>query len=255
MFESVKSQTYPNIITIVHTDNPVDDYAQGDIIIRGERKNGPNMGNAPYNLYCNKLLESIPVDKHGEGWYHFMDDDDMYVSPDSIERFICRAKKTHVNIARSDRGNGNIWPRHWRGQKSFQTECFLLHTDHRLKATWHDKTAGDHYYSRQLTEDLRMPINWIEGLIVAKAQEGKGRGAKLDYGEGARDARGRMTAIVYFLDRVRSPADCRGEKGEIKEIPLKIAEKLFLKSVVKIIDKSEYQVFISDIMTRDIQGA
>lgn len=37
MMESIKKQTYKNIVTIVHSDNPNDLYVEGDIIIRSER--------------------------------------------------------------------------------------------------------------------------------------------------------------------------------------------------------------------------
>ena len=85
MMETIKNQTYPNIITIVHTDDPADTYVSGDIIIRGERlKKSPQM-TAPYNLYNNTLLRSIP---DGEGWYHFIDDDDLYAAPDVIEKLV-----------------------------------------------------------------------------------------------------------------------------------------------------------------------
>src|SRR5690606_14820581 len=59
MMQSVRNQTYPNIITIVHSDNEKDEYVEGDIIIRGEKLTVEN-GSGFYNLYCNALLDAIP---------------------------------------------------------------------------------------------------------------------------------------------------------------------------------------------------
>jgi hypothetical protein len=175
--ESIKKQTYKNIVTIVHSDDPRDEYVKGDIIIRGAAY-GPEFGDGSYNLYNNKLLRKIPADK--PGYFHFIDDDDMYASDDVIERLVEKSRPDHINVARVRRWNKTIFPRHWMRQKSFQTECFFIHTDYRLKAKWWGNKGGDHHYSKQMTKIL--PINWIEDLIICKAQEGKGHGKRLDKG-------------------------------------------------------------------------
>ena len=173
--ETIENQTYKNIVTIVHSDDPRDEYVYGDIVIRGTAY-GLEYGDGSYNLYNNRLLRAIPAD--APGWFHFIDDDDEYAAPDAIEKIVKSAKKDHVNVARVERWNGTIWPRKWGEQKSYQTECFFIHTDHRLKAKWWGHRGGDHNYSKQLT--AVMPINWIEDLKICKAQSGKGHGRKLD---------------------------------------------------------------------------
>ena len=175
--ESIQSQTYKNIITIVHTDDPRDEYVTGDIIIKG-CKLTRSYGNGTYNIYNNRLLKAIPSDV--PGWCHCIDDDDMYSSNDVIERLVFNAKKDHVNIGRVIRWNGEIFPKSWGTQKSYQTECFFMYSDYAKRAKWPANTGGDHYYSKQLTKV--MPINWIENLIICQAQEGKGHGWKLDAG-------------------------------------------------------------------------
>jgi glycosyltransferase involved in cell wall biosynthesis len=172
LMESIESQTYPYIKTIVHTDDPKDTYAKGDIIVKGKRS---KKGNAPYNLYNNTLLQNI---LDGPGWYVFIDDDDAYTASDVIEKFVKNAKEDYINVAKADRGHGRIWPKHWKKQTSFQTECFMLHTKHKNLAKWWNKKGGDHHYTSQITKVL--PINWIEDLIVCKAQIGKGRGLRKD---------------------------------------------------------------------------
>ena len=173
--ESVLSQTYKNIVTIVHTDDPRDTYVQGDIIVKGSCY-GPEYGSAPYNLYCNKLLDAIP---EGEGWYHFLDDDDMYASNDVIEKLVELSKRDHVNVAHVKRWGNKIMPPEWGdARKGFQTECFFLHTDHKNKARWWGNKNGDGNYSLKLLKT--MPVNWIENLLVCKAQTGKGHGRRED---------------------------------------------------------------------------
>ena len=178
MMDSVKKQTYKKIITIVHSDDPRDDYVEGDIIIRGSAY-GPEYGSGTYNLYNNRLLKAIPSDK--PGYFHFIDDDDEYADVDVIERLVANSKPDHINIGKVKRWNNVIFPRKWKNQKSYQTECFFIHTDYRLKAKWWGHKGGDHYYSKQLTKIL--PQNWIDDLIICKAQEGKGHGRKLDKGQ------------------------------------------------------------------------
>jgi hypothetical protein len=177
MMESIRNQTYKNIVTIVHSDDPRDEYVTGDMIIKGMAY-GPEYGDGTYNLYNNRLLKAIPADK--PGYFHFIDDDDMYASTDVIEKLVEKSKPDHINVARVKRWNSTIFPRHWKNQKSFQTECFFIHTDHRLKAKWWGNKGGDHHYSKQMTKLL--PINWIEDIVICKAQEGKGHGKKLDKG-------------------------------------------------------------------------
>ena len=84
LWRTIQEQTYPNIVTITHSDNPRDKYVKGDIIVRSRRN--ISVGRGFFNLYCNVLLNAIP--KNSPGWYHFVDDDDLYAGPDVIEKFV-----------------------------------------------------------------------------------------------------------------------------------------------------------------------
>lgn len=236
MMETIKNQTYKNIVTIVHSDDPRDEYVNEDncdILIRGTAY-GPEFGDGTYNLYNNRLLKAIPPDK--PGYFHFIDDDDMYAENNVIERLIELSKPDHINVGRVKRWNSTIFPRKWMNQKSFQTECFFIHTDYRLKGKWWGNKGGDHYYSKQMTKIL--PINWIEDLIICKAQEGKGHGRKLDKGK-------------KRIERPELPPDAkvtclgirkhlRGKKsewirmGQYKVMNYKIASQLEKEGKVKI---------------------
>lgn len=228
MMQSVKEQTYPNITTIVHTDDPEDSYVEGDIIISGERLQKGDIdpctktaiGEAPYNLYCNTLLENIPDEP---GWFHFLDDDDMYAAPEVLEKIIPQCKKDHINVFRVHRWNNSIYPMKWKAQKTFQTECFILHTSHKDIGRWWSRRGGDHYYTKQITDIL--PINWIDDIIVCRSQEGKGHGIRMDAGQmiGNRMSGHAKSAFlpmtVLFIETVKFPNDARGKAGEIKNVP------------------------------------
>ena len=132
MMQTIKNQTYKNIVTIVYSDDPRDQYVTGDIVING-RSYSSEYGNGTYNLYNNDLLRKIPP---GPGWYHFIDDDDEYYNENVIEQMVENSKKDHINVCHVQRWNNTIFPKSWGTQMSYQTECFFLHTDHKHKAKW-----------------------------------------------------------------------------------------------------------------------
>jgi len=240
MMETIKNQTYKNIVTIIHSDDPRDQYINGDIIVKGPVY-GPEFGDGTYNLYNNRLLRTIPS---GPGWYHFIDDDDEYNSNDVIEKLVENSKKECVNVAKVSRWNKTIWPKNWGTQKSYQTECFFLHTDHKLKAQWWGNSGGDHHYSKQLTKTL--PINWIENLMICKAQEGKGHGAKKDKGGKLFDYSKSLkpTDKIHVLGLIinkKGPRKNWIRNREIKEVEYSTALELEEKNIAKITYNGTYK--------------
>lgn len=232
MMETIHNQTYKNIVTIVHTDDPRDTYVQGDIIVKGSAY-GNNYGDGTYNLYFNRLLDAIPSEP---GWIHFLDDDDEYASDDALERFIAQSQKDAVNVSRVIRWNEKIFPNHWMKQNSFQTECFLIHTDYKKKAKWWGNKGGDHHYSRQLTRV--MPINWIDDLVVCRLQESKGHGKRLDKNGTLVDYKFAIRAgekvPVVGLKVNRTHADYHIQPSEMQWLPYAIAYDLEQKGLVAI---------------------
>jgi len=172
--ESVKALDYPEVVHIVHSDDPRNEqYIDCDILVRGE-KHGAYMGSAPYNLYNNRLLSVM--DK--PGWVHFLDDDDMYTAPD-IFSFLEHADKNKIHVCRVMRWNEQIFPKGHDNRPSFQTEIFVTWSDLAKKGKWWSEKGGDHYYSRQLTKIAKQEHY---DTILAKAQEGKGHGRLIDIG-------------------------------------------------------------------------
>lgn len=175
--ESVKSLTGFRVVHIVHCDDPLSEhYIDCDILVRGEA-HGPWTGTAPYNLYNNRLLKSIPAGR--PGWVHFIDDDDYYVAPDVFEKMLHNADRRKVHVGKVDRLT-NVWPKHWGTQMSYQTECFATWSDLARNCTWWAYTGGDHFYSRQLTKKST-GVEWND-VMIARAQEGKMHGKLVDRG-------------------------------------------------------------------------
>ena len=238
--ETIKNQTYKNIVTIIHSDDPRDEYITGDVILRAPAY-GLEYGSGSYNLYNNRLLRAIP---EGPGWFHFIDDDDEYAAPDVIERLVNLSKRDHINVGRVQRWNKTVWPKNWKTQKSFQTECYFLHTDHKFKAKWWGNKGGDHHYSKQLTKVL--PVNWIEDLLICKAQEGKGHGRKLDKGGKKLDYSKSLNPdkkipVIGLIRNRTGNKDERISQGEIKWMRYEAALRLEKLEKVKITNWGKYK--------------
>jgi hypothetical protein len=182
---SVKALAWPGpVVHIVHTDDPRDTYVEGDIIVRGETL-GPSFGAGFYNLYCNRLLKAIP----GEGWVHFIDDDDHYLAADSMAWLaegnrdvlhVCKTRREGVSKVHS------IFPPLWKKQTTFQTECFAVWSTIARRFEWWGNKGGDHQYTNKITR--KHPIVWHD-VIATEAQAGKGNGIAAERGGMAPDAR------------------------------------------------------------------
>jgi hypothetical protein len=188
------------VVHIVHTDDPRDTYVEGDVIVRGETY-GPSFGPGFYNLYCNRLLKAIPGGKDKEGWVHFLDDDDRYLSPDSMawlaggNRDALHACKTRrVGVCK----HATIFPAQWKKQTTFQTECFAVWSSIARKATWWGQKGGDHQYTKQITH--RHPVIWHD-VIATEAQAGKGNGAAERRGTMEPDAKVRFKMFATVKGR------------------------------------------------------
>jgi hypothetical protein len=57
----------------------------------------------------------------------------------------------------------------------------MIEAQYANRGTWPSHTGGDHTYTKQLT--AKIPLKWIDGVILASAQENKGHGRKLDAGK------------------------------------------------------------------------
>ena len=191
--ETVNALKWPGPkIHIVHTDDPRDlDHVEGDIIIQGECLS-PTFGRGFYNKYCNRLLKAVP--RNPEGWIHFMDDDDEYLGPNVLNFLHGQDRKVlHVfKTRRKGMSKGQkevMFPKYWKNQPSFQTECFAVWSDIAKKYRWWAQKGGDHQYTRKITR--KYPIKWHDTL-ASQAQERKGHGKRMDAGKTKAYKKGHM---------------------------------------------------------------
>ena len=206
-YESIRNQSEKNICVIVHTDDPRDTYVIGDIVIRGQTFPRAS-GNAVYNLYCNRLLDIVPLD---DAYVHFIDDDDVYYDNYVIEKLKEKAHRKKINVCKTQRWNDVIFPRSWLSQLSYQTECVFMPAVIAKAARWWGNKSGDHYYTKQLT--ARYDTNWID-VIACRAQAGKGHGRP--------DTVGKAEGIVHGIV-IRQFGDY--QVGEVYAFDAEVAEK------------------------------
>ena len=235
MRKSVLEQDYPNIIHIVHSDDPRDDYVEGDIIIRGPCY-GPEFGNAPYNLYCNRLLDAIPKEP---GWIHFIDDDDFYMAPDVISKLVSLAEHDKMIVGRVVRKRKDLDTQNADNvtvvalrRKTFQTERFMFHTDYKQRARWWAHTSGDHNFCAQLNQIL--DISFYPDLWIAEAITGKNRGRLIDE-SGYVDYSGKYPSEKLVTVRaMKTLPGRRMHQGRMYRMPYGDAYKLEQKKYVRV---------------------
>jgi hypothetical protein len=168
----------------------------------------------------------------------FLDDDDILYDENVIERFVKASKPDCINVAKVMRWNFELFPKRWRDPKfGCQTECMLIHTKHKNLAKWWDKRGGDYDYSRKI--QALIPTNWIDNLITARPQEGKGNGLSKDLGgSGIAERPGNICfqdVTIQYLKDIKTPTCLRGRVGEIKTMQRMRAERLEAKGKVKIL--------------------
>ena len=184
---SLAQQTVP-ARHVVHAEAGRADYAEGDIVIVGERLRRSRRSTAPWELYHARLLERL----QGEppGWIVFIDDDDEFTSPDTLEviaRF-CREPLT-IPIWRTLREGGRVSPAAFGAPLDSSDgricwESAALHTSRipEAIAAIDDRDGGDGRMWAALARTSR--VEWVEPFIMARPQVlgpgGKGCGRARD---------------------------------------------------------------------------
>ena len=117
-YESVNRQTYTHIKHYVSYDNEktfsyLEDFNIIPVKVSVKKKDKPKVdaqGNlyAPYNLYCNELLDKVE-----DGWVIFLDDDDRLFNDNvlyGIAKLISNCSKNTLIIGRMRYPNGKLIP-------------------------------------------------------------------------------------------------------------------------------------------------
>ena len=176
---SLARQQFPGIIVhVVHAERG-SDYAEADVLVRGERATG---GSAPYELHQQRLLDAVAG--MAPGWVTFIDDDDEYTTRTSLARMLARATDDRVMpVWRVERERGRISPVSWCGDlSSFDGrlcwEAAAHHTSHIGKAAIDANDGADGRYWLQMSQHLQLV--W-QDEVLTRPQAGKGKGRRRDY--------------------------------------------------------------------------
>jgi hypothetical protein len=173
---SVISQTYPKIRHYVCYDDEstYESYLkhyekqQNLFILPVDRAKNFKSDRFPPNLYCNKLTEMVP-----DGWIMYLDDDDILLRDDSIERIMSNlANENNLKLWKVKFPNERIIPRKF-GKKPILGDIsaigFAFHksqwnSDKVRVNLWDDRKGSDYRVVAKLYSRLQ-PI-WIDDVLT-----------------------------------------------------------------------------------------
>lgn len=167
-YNSIKSQTYKNVIHYVSTDNPLDfDYLEGkDIVVVKVNKqadsnvkfNADGDKYAPYNLYCNELLKRVQ-----HGWILFLDDDDNLLHNKVLEELVeyinCHDEDT-LFIWQMRYPNGKLAPSNELIKKeiikinNIGSPCFAFNAKYKNLVKWDNYKRSDFRFINELKDHI-----------------------------------------------------------------------------------------------------
>lgn len=167
--ESVRSQTYKNIRHIVCADNNESfEYASKlvkDLIRVQKRDTIPSYKNyEPYNLYINDLLKEVK-----DGYIMFLDDDDYFYSPHSIEKIVPHLRKDEVlcwfiKIGEEIIPNKQALMAPVLIPTQIGNCSFMFHYRHRGAAKWDAVRGADYRCVQRLSWLLKH--TWLEEVLA-----------------------------------------------------------------------------------------
>lgn len=179
-YESVRQQTYPNIKHFVSYDNNLTFEYIKDLdvspveVIKSKGIDKPQVdseGNlyAPYNLYCNELLDKVV-----DGWIMFLDDDDRLYHDCIISELVKEIEKHSEDtlfISRMRYPNGKVLPSSASiktsqiKQNDIGSPCVLFHAKYKASVKWDDYKRSDFRFIKQLEEGVPQKI-FLDNIIA-----------------------------------------------------------------------------------------
>ena len=167
--ESVRSQSYKNIRHIVCADKDESfEYASKLVkgIIRVQKRDTiPSYKNyEPYNLYINDLLKEVK-----DGYIMFLDDDDYFSSPHSIEKIVPHLRKDEVlcwfiKIGEEIIPNKQALMAPVLIPTQIGNCSFMFHYRHRGAAKWDAVRGADYRCVQRLSWLLKH--TWLEEVLA-----------------------------------------------------------------------------------------
>ena len=170
--ESVRNQTYRNIRIVVGYDRATAlEYIPKDI----EKHFVYADNSLPYyyDCYCNDLKLLV-----NEGWFFFLDDDDVLTCPTILEELADQLKIPGAIICQFLR-NGVPKPRDNYIRNKIIAEgkiglpCLVLHSKHKALSGLDGQKAGDYRYIKEVTDQVR--TKFITLPLVSAGPRGHGQ--------------------------------------------------------------------------------
>jgi len=124
-----------------------------------------------FNLYCNYLLSFV-----SEGWIFFLDDDDMFIHPNSLNIIFQHIENEYdIIIWKFLRPDGEIYPKDLNNIKKGEIcSCnFCFHSKFRKMALWPPKQFGDFYFFKELTSKFDFNIKYVPIALTTNIEHNK----------------------------------------------------------------------------------
>ena len=169
LVQNIQSQTYKNVRLIISADTPQtiayvrkEGYQPIQVkqLFRTEKQN------FPWNLYLNHLLDQVI-----DGWIVFIDDDDMYADPLSLETIVKNLPEDDFMLVWQMRfPDGRLVPNHEHigttpfVRKQIAMPCFAFHSKWKKHVRFDGQRAGDFRITNALLKFLQ--VKWLEAPLV-----------------------------------------------------------------------------------------
>lgn len=124
-----------------------------------------------FNLYCNHLMEHVQ-----DGWIFFLDDDDMFLHPNSL-KIILQNIETEFDLIiwKFLRPDGEIYPKNIDNIKLGEIcSCnFCFHSRFKNLASWQSRKCGDYYFFSELISRFNFNIKLIPISLTSNIEVNK----------------------------------------------------------------------------------
>lgn len=166
--QSIREQTYKDYRIIVACDNG--DYVPEGIEMLRPQSKGPGFF---WNLYCNELKSMVT-----DGWYFFLDDDDVLIDPlalERISRYLVGEKNIICQFSRFDkvRPSGIHFSNRIVARGEIGMPCFFIHHTNRDLINFDNRPAADFRYIAHLTKIVN--FKWVPEIVVRVFKQGEGK--------------------------------------------------------------------------------
>lgn len=169
LVRNIQAQTYKNVRLLISADT-----AQTVAYVRKEGFEPVKVKHLqrsasqtfPWNLYLNHLLDAVIG-----GWIIFIDDDDMYADPLSLETIVRNLPdKNSMLVWQMRFPDGRLVPNHEHMgttpfvRKQIAMPCFAFHSKWRKHVRFDGQRAGDFRVSNDLLKYVN--VKWLEAPLV-----------------------------------------------------------------------------------------